>query len=161
MLGTGGYMSPEQVHGQETDQRADIFAFGVILYEVLSGKRTFGGGSAIEAMIAILKEEPPELSETNTKVSRQLEKIVRRCLEKQPERRFHSAHDLGFSLEALSTPSVSRPELQTGATAVQARSEQTRFSARVCCVRVLAAHNSADVRTAGSHSLAAAAHFRA
>src|SRR5262245_16812043 len=112
VMGTVGYMSPEQVRGQEADHRADIFSFGVILYEILSGRRAFSGESAVEVMNAILKEDPPEISETNTKVSPQLEKIVRRCLEKQPERRFHSAHDLGFALEALSSPSGSPPELQ-------------------------------------------------
>src|SRR5262245_22588435 len=110
VMGTVGYMSPEQVRGQETDHRADIFAFGVILYEMLSGRRTFNGESAVEVMNAILKEDPPELSESNTKISPQLEKLVRRCLEKQPERRFQTAYDLGFALEALSTPSNSRLE---------------------------------------------------
>ena len=110
VMGTVGYMSPEQVRGQETDHRADIFSFGVILYEMLSGRRTFSGASAVEVMNAILKEEPPEIGETNAKVSPQLDKIVRRCLEKQPEWRFHSAHDLGFALEALSTSSGSRLE---------------------------------------------------
>src|SRR5262249_12652680 len=94
VMGTVGYMSPEQVRGQDVDQRSDIFSFGVILYEMLSGRRTFNGESAVEVMNAILKEEPPELGETNTRISPQLEKIVRHCLEKQPERRFHSAHDL-------------------------------------------------------------------
>lgn len=102
VMGTVGYMSPEQVRGQDVDHRSDIFSFGVILYEMLSGRRTFTGDSAIEVMNAILKEEPPELNETNAKISPALEKIVRRCLEKKPERRFHSAHDLGFALEALS-----------------------------------------------------------
>ncbi len=105
VLGTVGYMAPEQVRGQEADHRADIFAFGVILYEMLSGRRPFGGESSIEVMNAILKDEPPELGETNAKISPQLEKIVRRCLEKKPERRFQSTSDLGFALEALSTPS--------------------------------------------------------
>ncbi len=107
VMGTVGYMAPEQVRGQEADHRADIFAFGVILYEMLSGRRPFGGDSSVEVMNAILKEEPPELSETNAKISPTLEKIVRRCLEKNPERRFHSAHDLGFALEALATSSGS------------------------------------------------------
>ncbi len=107
IMGTVGYMSPEQVRGQEADHRADIFSFGIILHEMLSGQRTFTGDSLVELMNAILKEEPPELSETNAKISPQLEKIVRRCLEKKPERRFHSAHDLGFALEALATPSSS------------------------------------------------------
>src|SRR5262245_6037828 len=106
VMGTVGYMSPEQVRGQETDHRADIFAFGVILYEMLSGERPFRGASIIEMMNAILKEEPPELGETNAKISPQLEKIVRRCLEKKPERRFQSANDLGFALEALTMPAT-------------------------------------------------------
>jgi eukaryotic-like serine/threonine-protein kinase len=110
VMGTVGYMSPEQARGQEADHRADIFSFSVILYEMLSGRRAFSGGSSVEVMNAILKEEPPEFSETNTKVSPQLEKIVRRCLEKQPERRFQSASDLGFALEALSAPSGSSLE---------------------------------------------------
>src|SRR5262249_37757641 len=112
VMGTVGYMSPEQVRGQETDHRSDIFAFGVILYEILSGQRAFRGASAIEVMNGTLKEEPRVLGEANTKISPQLEKLVRRCLEKKPERRFHSAHDLGFALESLSAPSGSRLETQ-------------------------------------------------
>jgi Tol biopolymer transport system component len=121
IMGTVGYMSPEQVRGQETDHRSDIFAFGVILYEMITGQRAFGGDSAIEVMNAILKEEPPEFGETKERISPQLEMIVRRCLEKQPERRFHSAHDLGFALEALYSGSFggsfgsSSPRLQTAA----------------------------------------------
>jgi eukaryotic-like serine/threonine-protein kinase len=121
IMGTVGYMSPEQVRGQETDHRSDIFAFGVILYEMLTGQRAFHGDSAIEVMNAILKEEPPEFSESKDQIGPQLEMIVRRCLEKQPERRFHSAHDLGFALEALSSGSFggsfgsSIPRLQTAA----------------------------------------------
>src|SRR5262245_24666178 len=107
VLGTVGYMAPEQVRGQEADHRADIFGLGVILYEMLSGRRTFSGESAVEVMNAILKEEPPELGETNKQINPQLEKIVRRCLEKKSERRFQSASDLGFALEALSTSSGS------------------------------------------------------
>ncbi|MEK6325178.1 MAG: protein kinase [Acidobacteriota bacterium] len=107
VLGTVGYMSPEQVRGKDADHRSDIFAFGVILYEMLSGRRTFTGDSAIEVMNAILKDEPAELSGTNAKISPAIEKIVRRCLEKKPERRFHSAHDLGFAIEAVAAPSGS------------------------------------------------------
>jgi serine/threonine protein kinase/Tol biopolymer transport system component len=110
VMGTVGYMSPEQVRGQEADHRADIFSFGMILYEMLSGKRAFSGASAADVMSAILKEEPPELGETNAKISPALEKIVRRCLEKKPERRFQTASDLGFALEALSTSSGARLE---------------------------------------------------
>src|SRR5262245_56859844 len=110
VLGTVGYMAPEQVRGQEADHRADIFSFGVILHEMLSGRRTFSGESAIEVMNAILKEDPPELSETNTRAPQGLERLIRRCLEKKPEQRFHSAHDLGYALEDLSISSGGRLE---------------------------------------------------
>src|SRR5262247_1516220 len=113
VLGTVGYMAPEQARGQEADHRADIFSFGTILYEMLSGRRAFCSESAVDVMNAILREEPPEFGETNTNVSPQLEKIVRRCLEKQPERRFQSASDLGFGLEALSSTSGSRLDTAT------------------------------------------------
>lgn len=102
VLGTIGYMSPEQVRGKPADARSDIFSFGAILYEMLSGKRAFHGDSAADTMSAILKEDPPELSVTNRNVSPGLDRIVRHCLEKNPEQRFHSAHDLAFDLEALS-----------------------------------------------------------
>jgi eukaryotic-like serine/threonine-protein kinase len=107
VLGTVGYMAPEQVRGKAADQRSDIFAFGAILYEMLSGKRAFHGDSAADTMSAILKEEPPDLSETNRNVSPALDRIVRYCLEKNPAERFQSARDVGFSLEALSDASAS------------------------------------------------------
>ncbi len=106
VLGTLGYMSPEQVRGRPADARSDIFSFGAILYEMLSGKRAFHGDSAADTMSAILKEDPAELSLTNQNVSPGLDRIVRHCLEKNPEQRFHSAHDLAFDLEALSSTSV-------------------------------------------------------
>src|SRR5262245_37680127 len=112
VMGKVGYMSPEQVRGHETDHRSDIFALGVILYEMLSGHRPFTGDSAADVMSAMLKEEPPALSESGVKIAPGLEKVVRRCLEKKPEHRFHSAHDLGFALEALSTHSGSRLDSQ-------------------------------------------------
>src|SRR5215468_3163595 len=107
IMGTVGYMSPEQVRGQETDHRSDIFAFGVILYEMLTGQQAFRGDSAIEVMNAILKDEPPELGELGMTIAPGLEKVVGRCLEKKPEHRFHSAHDLGFALEAVESSSSS------------------------------------------------------
>src|SRR5262245_32657018 len=107
VLGTLGYMSPEQVRGKPADARSDIFSFGAILYEMLAGRRAFQGDSAADTMSAILKEDPPDLSVTNQSVSPGLERIVRHCLEKSPEQRFHSAHDLAFDLEALSTTSGS------------------------------------------------------
>src|SRR5262245_38982096 len=102
VLGTVGYMSPEQVRGQPADTRSDIFSFGAILYEMLSGQRAFRGGSAADTMSAILKEDPPDLSQTNRAVAPGLERVVRHCLEKNPEERFQSARDLAFDLETLS-----------------------------------------------------------
>jgi len=102
VMGTAGYMSPEQVRGMTLDPRSDIFSFGAILYEMLSGKRAFHGDTPEDTMSAILKEEPPELSETNRNVSPALERIVQHCLEKNPESRFHSASDIAFDLEHLS-----------------------------------------------------------
>src|SRR5438128_2827214 len=106
VMGTVGYMSPEQVRGQRVDHRSDIFSFGAILYEMVSGKRAFHGESAVETMSAILKEHPPDLSETNQRISPALERLVNHCLEKNPEERFHSASDLAFALEALSGSSA-------------------------------------------------------
>ncbi len=102
VMGTVGYMSPEQVRGQAVDHRSDIFSFGAILYEMLSGRRAFHGESAADTMSAILKEDPPDLSDTNQNVSPALERLVNHCLEKDPESRFHSASDLAFALEAIS-----------------------------------------------------------
>jgi len=110
VMGTVGYMAPEQVNGQDADHRADIFALGVVLYEMLAGRRAFDGASSVAVMSAILRDEPEELQEINDKIPPQLERIVRRCLEKRPGQRFQSAGDLGFALEALSTPSGSRLE---------------------------------------------------
>ena len=102
VLGTAGYMSPEQVRGLVLDARSDIFSFGAILYEMLSGKRAFHGDTPADTMSAILKEDPPDLTETNRNISPALERIVQHCLEKNPEARFHSASDIAFDLEHLS-----------------------------------------------------------
>ena len=102
VMGTVGYMSPEQLKGRAIDPRSDIFAFGAILYEMLSGRRAFHGESAAETMSAILKEDPPELSDTNKSVAPALERLVNHCLEKNPEARFHSARDVAFALESIS-----------------------------------------------------------
>src|SRR2546426_2288024 len=108
VMGTIGYMSPEQLRGRPTDHRSDIFSFGAILYEMLSGKRAFRGESTADTMSAILREDPPDLSETNKTVSPSLERVVHHCLEKNPEERFHSARDLAFAIESLSgTPTSS------------------------------------------------------
>jgi serine/threonine protein kinase/Tol biopolymer transport system component len=98
-MGTAGYMSPEQVRGQAIDQRSDIFSLGVILYEMLSGQRAFQGDSAVEAMNAILKSDPPPLPDAS------FDRLIRHCLEKNPEERLQSARDLRFYLDTLSSPS--------------------------------------------------------
>jgi eukaryotic-like serine/threonine-protein kinase len=101
VLGTVGYMSPEQVKGQNADHRSDLFSFGAILYEMLSGKRAFHRETSIETMNAILKEDPPEFTAMN-RVPPLLERIVGHCLEKNPEERFQSARDVAFALGSLS-----------------------------------------------------------
>ncbi|HEV8132988.1 MAG TPA: protein kinase [Acidobacteriota bacterium] len=121
VMGTVGYMSPEQLKGRAVDQRTDIFSFGAILYEMLSGRRAFHGESAAETMSAILKEDPPELSDTNKTVSPALERLVSHCLEKNPEARFHSARDLAFALEAIAGPTSSPTQAVTSITKLPAR----------------------------------------
>lgn len=106
VIGTVGYMSPEQVRGRQVDHRSDIFSFGAVLYEMLSGTRAFRGDSAVETLNAILKEEPTELSaQTNRNISPALERVVWHCLEKSSERRFQSARDVAFALENVSATS--------------------------------------------------------
>jgi Tol biopolymer transport system component len=102
VIGTASYMAPEQVRGKPADVRTDIFAFGAVLYEMLSGVRAFRRDTTAETMTAVLKDDPPELSGTDRMVSPAIERIVRRCLEKNPEQRFQSASDLSFALGALS-----------------------------------------------------------
>ena len=108
ILGTVGYMAPEQVRGQETDQRTDIFAAGAILYEMVSGRRAFHRASAADTMSAILNEDPPELDASSGQhVSPVVDRVIRRCLEKERTQRFESARDLAFALEAATSSSVS------------------------------------------------------
>jgi serine/threonine protein kinase/WD40 repeat protein len=102
VLGTAGYMAPEQVQGRPADHRSDLFAFGAILYEMLAGKRAFDGASPVEKAYAILKDEPAPLSSLGREVVPALERVMLRCLEKNPDDRFQSARDLAFALEALS-----------------------------------------------------------
>jgi hypothetical protein len=106
ILGSVGYMSPEQVRGFPADHRSDIFSLGVVLYEMLSKRRAFEGGSGPEVLTAILKDDPPELSSSERNLSPGLGRIVFRCLEKRPEDRFYSAHDLALALEAISASSL-------------------------------------------------------
>ena len=104
VLGTVGYMSPEQVRGEPIDPRSDIFSFGAVLYEMLTGKRAFKRETSAETMTAILREEPQVLSDTGEEAP--LQRILARCLEKNVERRFQSASDLAFALESLSGASI-------------------------------------------------------
>ena len=103
VMGTTGYMSPEQVRGQDADHRSDIFSFGSVLYEILTGRRAFQGGTGAEVMSAILHLEPPPLTAASgdRDIPAGVVRIVQRCLEKPVDRRFQSARDLAFSLEAL------------------------------------------------------------
>ncbi|MEO6007063.1 MAG: serine/threonine-protein kinase, partial [Vicinamibacteraceae bacterium] len=105
VLGTAGYMAPEQVRGEPADHRADIFAFGAVFYEMLSGQPAFGGETTVERMTAILKDDPPPL--LTGAVPPQLDRVVHRCLEKSPAQRFQSAKDIAFALEAMSLGAAS------------------------------------------------------
>jgi Tol biopolymer transport system component len=108
VLGTVGYMSPEQVRGEPSDARSDIFSFGAVLYEMLAGKRAFKRETSVETMSAILREEPPELSDTSWQGPSALQRILVRCLDKNVERRFQSASDLAFAIESLSATTTAK-----------------------------------------------------
>ena len=101
VMGTAGYMSPEQARGEAVDHRSDLFALGSVLYEMLSGRRAFHGGSPVETLNAILNEEPPEFP-ADRQIPQVLDRLVRHCLEKKPDDRFQSARDLVYELEGLS-----------------------------------------------------------
>lgn len=120
VLGTVGYMSPEQVRGQTVDHRTDIFAFGAILYEMLSGKRAFQKTTSADTMSAVLNEDPPAISQLAPMSPPALQRVVHRCLEKNSEQRFQSAADLPFALDALS-------DSGTGTTAIQHPRQRNRW----------------------------------
>ena len=105
VLGTVGYMSPEQLRGEPVDPRSDIFSLGAVMYEMFSGVRAFKGKTAVETMSAILKEDPPEVVFSASGVSPALDRVTRRCLEKNREERFQSARDVTFALDAVSNAS--------------------------------------------------------
>jgi serine/threonine protein kinase/Tol biopolymer transport system component len=127
ILGTMGYMAPEQVRGLPVDHRADIFAFGVILYEMLAGQRAFQGATSVDMITAILKEDPPDLPVAERHIPPALERIVDRCLEKSPSARFQSATDLAFALESLSSHS-DRSEAGAVPTAASTRRSRARVA---------------------------------
>jgi serine/threonine protein kinase len=156
VMGTAGYMSPEQVRGVALDPRSDIFSFGAILYEMLSGKRAFHGDTAADTMSAILKEDPPDLNETNRNISPALERVVQHCLEKNPEQRFHSARDVAFDLETLSNQSGTGSRLR--AVTDQRRSYWKQAAGALIILLALAgtyyaARNNAPVSTPHFHQL--------
>ena len=135
MVGTVGYMSPEQVRGQAADHRSDIFSLGTILYEMFAGRRAFQRASAVETLNAILKEDPPDLSDGGRPVPPGLDRVVRHCLEKRPEERFQSARDLLFDLETVSGLAVSG----SGATRAREATRSTRRRRRVLAALAVAA----------------------
>src|SRR5262245_42208698 len=112
VMGTASYMSPEQARGEKVDHRTDIFSFGVMLYEMLAGRRPFEGVTASDVMAAVLTSEPVSLAEAVPEVLAPISRIVQRCLEKRPGQRFQSAGDLGFALEALHSSSGTWPGSQ-------------------------------------------------
>src|SRR5271167_1296887 len=121
VLGTVGYMSPEQVRGQTADARSDIFAAGAVLYEMLTGKPAFRKATSAETMTAILNEDPPAVSQLAPNLPPGLQRTVSRCLSKSPEQRIQHATDLAFALEALSDSS------STGVAAVSERRSANRW----------------------------------
>ena len=102
VMGTVGYMAPEQVRGRTVDARADLFSLGAVLFEMVTGQRAFQRDTAADTMSAILREEPPELSGTRPDLSPALDRIIRHCLEKEPNDRFQTARDVAFALTSLS-----------------------------------------------------------
>ncbi|HUR19257.1 MAG TPA: serine/threonine-protein kinase, partial [Vicinamibacterales bacterium] len=123
VMGTVGYMAPEQVRGQLVDARADVFSFGAVLYEMVSGQRAFQRDTAADSMTAILTQDPPELIGSRPDLSPALDRIIRHCLEKSANERFQSARDIAFALSALSGPTSSA---SSGAMAAVPGSEPVR-----------------------------------
>jgi eukaryotic-like serine/threonine-protein kinase len=135
VMGTMGYMSPEQLRGLPVDHRSDIFSFGAILYELLSGKKAFKRDTATDTIVAVLKEEPPELTQTGRNVSPALDHIVRHCLEKDRDNRFQSAKDVAFALSEASSPTTA---VTSGVQAVVVESERKRRNALIAAAVLIA-----------------------
>ena len=140
VMGTAGYMAPEQVRGRGVDHRADIFSFGAVLYEMLSGRRAFRGDSAIETLNAILKEEPQPITDTNPNIAPALERVVWHCLEKSPDHRFQSASDVAFALDSLSgvTTHASQQTLTRATIPIRSRWTRERLIWLSVCLLLLA-----------------------
>jgi eukaryotic-like serine/threonine-protein kinase len=138
VMGTAAYMSPEQVRAKSADSRTDIFAFGTILYEMLTGKKAFQKATSAETMTAILNEEPPAVSQLAQNIPPALQRMIHRCLEKQPEQRFQSASDLAFALEALSDSGITAAPRATRAALPKARWRAAALAAVAAVVLISA-----------------------
>jgi eukaryotic-like serine/threonine-protein kinase len=103
IMGTSGYMSPEQVRGRQVNHRSDIFSFGAVLYEMISGRRAFSAQSAVETMFVVLIDQPPRIERRGSRIYAELEQIIWHCLEKDPDHRFQSARELGMNLEKVAS----------------------------------------------------------
>jgi dipeptidyl aminopeptidase/acylaminoacyl peptidase len=122
ILGTASYMSPEQVRGQKVDHRADIFSIGAMLYEMLSGERPFQGETMADVMAAVLIKDPKPLGSLVADAPPALQRIVERCLEKQPDKRFQTASDLAFSLQELRAAVETAPRAESAKDATRSKS---------------------------------------
>jgi eukaryotic-like serine/threonine-protein kinase len=120
ILGTLHYMAPEQAEGKDTDERSDIFSFGAVLYEMLTGKRAFDGETKTAVLAAILKDQPAPISQFQPMVPRSLDRVVRKCLEKKPAERWYSAHDLKQTLELIDLAGPSSASASVSSSGVQA-----------------------------------------
>jgi WD40 repeat protein len=136
VMGTVGYMAPEQARGLPVDHRADIFAFGCVMYELVSGRRAFQRDSIADTLSAILKEDPPSLSGANVLVPPALDRLIQRCLEKNPAERFQSARDMAFALEGLSSGSGAPI---SGATPAKEERRRPRIAAAAATLAALGA----------------------
>ncbi|UCG33671.1 MAG: protein kinase, partial [Phycisphaerales bacterium] len=136
LLGTAAYMSPEQVRGEKTDARSDVFSLGCVLYEMVSESRAFARKTVAETLAAILKDEPPDIAETGQQIPPELDRLIRHCLEKKPEERFQSARDLAFDLRTIESDSRG---LKTAPVAVAPRSQAALWVVVSCLTVVMLA----------------------
>jgi len=139
VMGTVGYMAPEQVRGQAVDARTDLFALGAVTFEVVSGQRAFKRATAAETMTAILNDDPPDLSTIRTDLPATLDRIVRHCLEKNPAERFQTALDVAFALEALSGGSTASQPLLPASVAAAAAKGRPQLAWSVAAAALLVA----------------------
>jgi serine/threonine protein kinase/Tol biopolymer transport system component len=139
VAGTFGYMSPEQASGGSVDARSDVFSFGLLLYEMVTGRRPFGGGSSAEMLAALLKEQPRPPSELVPDVPKELERIIQRCLRKEPGRRFQHMGDVKVELQELKEESDSQALAPAGATTARRRARRRWITLSAVGVVVLAA----------------------